>query len=895
MRVIKKNGQIHYITDELYNKIMSKKNIFESPKTDNNSRVVNNPSNPMNKNMDEASKVQIRNAVLNMLQHDENYKYFDKSTPDGIKNIKKLDEYILTLKAPKNDKQMQKVVNNIINYGIKKIVDSSDDNTKSISKMIYDGVIQKSPTNFADDISKKKLKNYISQIPNLKYKSMDDVGDIVNDIISNRLNTILNQQVGDSKNILNKILNYVITNNNTDIPLDDTDGGKKNKERLKLYIQKMNNLEFLTSDSLIQQEGDRIIKNLESILKSAPTQYDDSIDNEYDKIQKYIQKPLGDLCKKISDRVNSDYNGKLGSSIDIVKPVDEELSIAKDDIILKVKEKIKNVVNNDKISDNIKLDNEIISVLRKEIYNHLKTKFMDETIINDSAKKTPEIPHGVIKSIFIQIVEGLYGIIYKTGTRIADVFDMSGANDEESVNKKWSQFKSIVRKQTSYTNGDMDDIFITFFDKCIEIVDNDTSKNKLNYQIMLLKNYNQYNNAFGLTMIANSLNKVDKDFIKNKILNDQDSIYDELLNKELTDDEIKNISETMIGYIFKTKLDESYRPLLEGNSEKLNKKDKFVLTNSLRTLEKYKQICYQNMSKKYNDIDSMNDIESIKSMIKELNGKEFINMYRSYSRLDVVISMIKQFIVKNENFFTKIWKSLKSLKSLILNEKTSDELIKTFVKYMGRQPNKSDIKLYDEFYKKMKNKSDLMKQIIKEIIESCRDNYIFRYIHYMLSPRITGLPNELIEYMSTSKMGDEKLFLNQAYAYLVLLKIRQNDDASPTLKRLVDKITNGKDDYTERDIKNLIWDISIISNKISSHDLRTAISKVPLIRDKYSIDFEMTSNELIEIRPMFITEKSTNELLGMIVVKNYDKMFRNLSNEIEHYRMNSSNSGSNLV
>ena len=33
MRVIKKNGQIHYITDELYNKIISKKNIQKQNET----------------------------------------------------------------------------------------------------------------------------------------------------------------------------------------------------------------------------------------------------------------------------------------------------------------------------------------------------------------------------------------------------------------------------------------------------------------------------------------------------------------------------------------------------------------------------------------------------------------------------------------------------------------------------------------------------------------------------------------------------------------------------------------------------------------------------------------------------------------------------------------------
>lgn len=883
MKVLVKNVQKYNLFDDADEKTVKQKCIFEA-------NTQNNPLNATRvRPMSKASMASIKKDVINALQYSDDAQYFDYSTDAGKANIKKLEKYILSLNEPRNEQAKKKIVNNIINNGVDRIANSSSKNTNQIVTKVYNGVIKKSPKTFQDDISKKKLMKFIkTQIPKLQYKNDSDIGDLVDDIINNHLNTIINQQTGDKKQISLKLFNYVVTNNtNTNISFENDDKGTKNKKALKLYINSINDIEFLTTDDLIKKEGDKIIADLENVLKSAPTQYDSLLETEYDKIQNNIKKPLGKLCKQISDRVNNDNDGVLKKPIDITQYVDDELTNAKQQIVEKLNKDIKQIIDTEKIKNNKDVGKEVISMLRKSIYNHLKLKLTDEQIINDSAKKTPELSKEVVKGVFIQLVEGLYGIIFGTSSKISDVFDLSGANTEESIDKNWEDLKKIVNAQSSKSNSDMDDIFILFFKKSIEIIDNDTSNQKLNYKKMLLSNYNKYNSAFSLTRMTNKLSRVDNEFISNKLLDKNTNEYKELIKPINSDDGIKNVSQEILKSIFKSDIYESFIPLYE-EAKKLDRTDKKVLFNAIDVLQKYKDICHNQMKKNYNDIDNMSDINSIKKLITELSNKEFIKVYSSYSRIDPIMGMMKRYAVDNLGFFDKLGKGK------LLNTKNKTSILKEFVKLMGREPSEKDIELYDRFLSTLQDKKNDMKTIYKKIPEYTKKYYIYRFVHYVFSIRWTFIPFELKEYAKLDESHDENKFINQFYAYVYLSKLLKKNDLSPTFKRLLNKIFENKYIVNERDILPLIYDLSIISNRVSIYQLRTAISKIPDFKTLYDIDYENTANEMFDEQPMIITTKKDKQFVGLIIIKNYNDLFKKIENKIKN-ASNKSLSGKRLV
>lgn len=701
-------------------------------------------------------------------------------------------------------------------------------------------------------------------------------------------NIILETPKEAKEQIISKLLDYVVSNNtDSSISFGNDSNGTKNINDLKAYINKINNIESLSTDNLIKQKGNEIISNLKNVLKPS-SQYDALIDTEYNKIQTNIKLPLGKLCQNISNRINKDNNGILKKPIDVTQNIDDELTNSKDQIVSQVKKYVKQFVDSNEIKNNKKVGKEVVSLLRKSIYNHLKTKLLNKQMIDDSAKKTPEIPSELIKGVFIQIVEGLYGIIYDKTTKISDIFDLSGANTNDSIIEKWNELKNIIKNRVSKSNSDIDDIFIKFFEKSIEIIDDDTSKQKLNYQKMLLNNYNKYNNVFSLTKMANSLSRVDKEFVNNKLLHKNTNEYKTLLKKVNSEDEIKNISQTILKYIFKSNIYESHNILYE-TSKKLDRNDKKVIFNAIDVLQKYKEFCHEKMRQKYNEVDNMSNINSIKKAISELNDKDFINIYSSYTRVEPIINMMKYYVINNMGYLDKLGKGK------MLNMENKSSVIKEFVKLMGREPSVKDIKMYDDFLDSLKEKIFEMNKIIKDVKQYTRNNYIYNHIHYVLSQRVSSMPFEFKEYAKLDDSHDENKFINQMYAYILLSKIKDDNDLSPTFKRLLDKIFENKHVIKEKDIKPLIYDFSIISHRVSIYQIRTAISKIPLFKTKYKIDFENTANEIFSEQPMIITSKKDDQFAGLIILKNYNELFKKISNTIKNITGKKFNSGNRLV
>lgn len=701
-------------------------------------------------------------------------------------------------------------------------------------------------------------------------------------------NIILETPKESKEQIISKLFNYVVSNNtDSSISFGNDSNGTKNINDLKAYINKINNIESLSTDNLIKQKGNEIISNLKNVLKPS-SQYDALIDTEYNKIQTNIKLPLGKLCQNISNRINKDNNGILKKPIDVTQNIDDELTNSKDQIVSQVKKYVKQFVDSNEIKNNKKVGKEVVSLLRKSIYNHLKTKLLNKQMIDDSAKKTPEISSKLIKGVFIQIVEGLYGIIYDKNTKISDIFDLSGANTNDSIIEKWNELKNIIKNRVSKSNSDMDDIFIKFFEKSIEIIDNDTSKQKLNYQKMLLNNYNKYNNVFSLTKMTNSLSRVDKEFVNNKLLDKNTNEYKTLLKKVNSEDEIKNISQTILKYIFKSDIYESHNILYE-TSKKLDRNDKKVIFNAIDVLQKYKEICHEKMRQKYNEVDNMSNINSIKKTISELNDQDFINIYSSYTRVEPIINMMKYYVINNMGYLDKLGKGK------MLNMENKSSVIKEFVKLMGREPSVKDIKMYDDFLDSLKEKIFEMNKIIKDVKQYTRNNYIYNHIHYVLSQRVSSMPFEFKEYAKLDDSHDENKFINQMYAYILLSKIKDNNDLSPTFKRLLDKIFENKHIIKEKDVKPLIYDFSIISHRVSIYQIRTVISKIPLFKTKYKIDFENTANEIFNEQPMIITSKKDDQFAGLIILKNYNELFKKISNTIKNITGKKFNSGNRLV
>jgi hypothetical protein len=128
----------------------------------------------------------------------------------------------------------------------------------------------------------------------------------------------------------------------------------------------------------------------------------------------------------------------------------------------------------------------------------------------------------------------------------------------------------------------------------------------------------------------------------------------------------------------------------------------------------------------------------------------------------------------------------------------------------------------------------------------------------------------------------ENKFLNKFFAYVSLGKIYDNNEKiSPTFKKLLKNIFDNKDVIKHGDCKKLAYDINVLSKRISIGQLQTTITKSPLLKTKYKANLEITSNEIYDERPIIIVERNTDQFVGLILLKDFGSMFRDIGNMLD--------------